>query len=431
VSSTFDDIPVQKRPYKVFVSYSHQDYDAVADLVRWLEGVAGVKVWWDDRRLAASSTISSALPAAIKQAQSAAFVVSQASAKSGWVREEYGAALLQRTKFDDYHIIVLKTDGAPVPDFLQTTKWVEMPAGKLGPKAALEVLTALYTEKRVVSPHDALDVYVSRSWRTGEAAASDAACVPFCKAGFRLIGDSKDQKVFDPDERVRAIMSSCGAVVALAPDRGGGQTSRFIVEEVELAARLGLPYLLITDDGVVLDKALVAGALEARTFSLRELTSAPDLATRLADVLHEHYRPPPAPHYVFYAASLMGGEVNEYVCRLVELVTGMGCVMGQNLYGQHAQREITERIGKALFVLADVSEENKNTLIEAGIARGAGTRLHLVCSGEPRPTRFMFRDLEVSFYKDPIELLGVVHKVVYPYRRRVLNRELPGVELAS
>jgi hypothetical protein len=36
----------------------------------------------------------------------------------------------------------------------------------------------------------------------------------------------------------------------------------------------------------------------------------------------------------------------------------------------------------------------------------------------------MFRDQEVLFYEDDAELVGRVHQIVFPYRRRVLNYEL-------
>jgi hypothetical protein len=36
----------------------------------------------------------------------------------------------------------------------------------------------------------------------------------------------------------------------------------------------------------------------------------------------------------------------------------------------------------------------------------------------------MFRDMEVSFYRDELELYGAVHRQARNYRRRILNREL-------
>ncbi len=75
------------------------------------------------------------------------------------------------------------------------------------------------------------------------------------------------------------------------------------------------------------------------------------------------------------------------------------------------------------MMIADISEHNANTLIEAGIARGAGTDFHLISSGAHKSPPFMFRDQQVGFYSDDAELLGMIHRISYPYRRRVLNFE--------
>jgi hypothetical protein len=71
-----------------------------------------------------------------------------------------------------------------------------------------------------------------------------------------------------------------------------------------------------------------------------------------------------------------------------------------------------------------ISEDNLNTCIEAGIARGAGTRFHLAARTPRRRPPFMFRDQQVWHYANDIELLGRIHRIAYPYRRRVLNWEL-------
>jgi hypothetical protein len=77
------------------------------------------------------------------------------------------------------------------------------------------------------------------------------------------------------------------------------------------------------------------------------------------------------------------------------------------------------------MMIADISDQNLNTCIEAGIARGAGTRLHLVAREPRRSPPFMFRDQQVWHYSDDVALLGIVFRLVYPYRRRVLSTELP------
>lgn len=421
------DLPIRDRPYQLFVSYSHKDSAAVSGLVRWLEKIARVHVWWDEHGLSASSTIVTQLPEAIGQSRGALFVISESSARSGWVKEEYGAALNQRTRHPEYRLIAVRLDATEPPDFLRTTKWVDIPQGTLETESAFELLSGLYPEQ--TGPLRGIkDIYVSRSWRAAEAEPADSLCRHFIRAGLRLIGDTTDHQIFDPEVRIKSIMSSCGAAVAMAPNRGG-KTSQYIEQEILVAAQQGIPYAIVADDDIEFTEHLVRGALDSRTFPLSETATKPEIARALIDIIRENYRVPSKPHYAFYGCSLTrNAATTETVRRLIERVTGIECVLGVELAGQHAQKEIIDLISDALFMLADISDDNNNTMIEAGVARGAGTRLHLLARGEPKPTRFMFRDLEVSFYSNDVEMLGIVHRIAYSYRRRVLNREIAETE---
>ena len=71
------------------------------------------------------------------------------------------------------------------------------------------------------------------------------------------------------------------------------------------------------------------------------------------------------------------------------------------------------------------SEDNINTLIEGGIARGANIPYHLIARSPRHRPPFMFRDQEVEKYSDDIELIGNIHSIAYKYRRRILNYDLP------
>lgn len=96
---------------------------------------------------------------------------------------------------------------------------------------------------------------------------------------------------------------------------------------------------------------------------------------------------------------------------------------------RHSQQVITDRITHAVMMIADISEENLNTCIEASIARGAGQRFHLVACEPRRRPPFIFRDQQVWYYANDIELLALIHRIAYPYRRRVVNWELPKLSL--
>ena len=105
------------------------------------------------------------------------------------------------------------------------------------------------------------------------------------------------------------------------------------------------------------------------------------------------------------------------------MITAMPCVMGDDIREGRIQEIITDRISRAFAVVADISEGNLNTCIEAGVARGAGARYHLIARGPQHSPPFMFRDQQTWFFDDDAAMLGVIHRIIYPYRRRVLNRD--------
>jgi hypothetical protein len=72
------------------------------------------------------------------------------------------------------------------------------------------------------------------------------------------------------------------------------------------------------------------------------------------------------------------------------------------------------------MMIADISKENLNTCIEAGIAIGANVPLNLLSGDERHKPPFMFRDRQIWHYQDDLELLGIIHKLVLPYRRYIL-----------
>jgi hypothetical protein len=74
-------------------------------------------------------------------------------------------------------------------------------------------------------------------------------------------------------------------------------------------------------------------------------------------------------------------------------------------------------------MIADISEDNLNICVEAGIARGTRTRPYPFAKEPRKRSRFMFRGLQVFHYADDVELLAVVHRILCPYRRRILNYE--------
>lgn len=139
--------------------------------------------------------------------------------------------------------------------------------------------------------------------------------------------------------------------------------------------------------------------------------------------LKRQWKTPPKPQYVFYGTDLKdeNKERNKIVRRLIQRVSVMPCLMGEDIRQGHIQQEIAKRVVGASIMIADVSEENLNTCIEAGMAMGAKVPLHLLAGGARRKPPFMFRDQQIWHYDNDVDLIGIVHNLVLPYRRHIVN----------
>ena len=420
------EVAFKDRPYDLFISYSHKDHALVEPVARWLLDVANVRVWWDERSLGAGDTIETELPIGLSSSRGVLFAVSRQSAAAGWVQGEFGLAIKQRTVYKEFRIICLSLDGSEPPPLAATTKWIATQGGRFDEAIACQLLAGLYGAVGSVV-HGTRDVYVSRSWRPSEAALADSVCQRFIKAGYRLVGDSEDHRHYDEATRIRMLIRSCSALLAIAPNRtGSGHTSKYIESEILTAIESGIPTMVVCEAGVTLADAIMKQLPIEWIF--RGDANPPDTQNTFESVLEtlaEEFSPPPRPHYAFYATSLRTDRsLIRNARQLIEQITGIECMLGTDLGGKGAQLKIVEMIRGALFVVADVSDGNLNTLIEAGIALGSGTPLYLLAQGEPRPTRFMFRDFEVNFYNNGLELFGALHREARKYRRRILNREM-------
>ena len=416
-------LPLHKRAYDAFLSHAHADKAVVDRIHGWLADTSGVPVWYDATHLSASSRIVDALGQGISESRAAIVVLSEAAIRSGWVQEEYSAAVEQRVSNPDFRIVPVRLGNAAIPTFLQTTKWVELPNAEFGVDQAAELLASLYGSADTHDPGSARDVYVSRTWREAEAARADEICRLAVEYGFRLIGDSRDQHGFADGQRVRSIIASCGAFIAVLPHRGGHTTSQYMLREIEQALALGLPSLIVADHEIQLPEPIAEQAICVGADHEADLTAVDHGLQRLDD----EWDRPSAPHRVFFSTPLQAGshERVRLVTNILQRVTGMPCVVGDDIREGHVQRTIIDAIQDSFLVLADISEENLNTCIEAGVALGAGRPLHLLAAGpRRRPTAFMFRDQQVWYFEDELELLGLVHRIARPYRRRVLNDEL-------
>ena len=93
--------------HEVFVSYAHQDLDAVERIVHDLEA-AGLRVFWD-QSLLPGQRWSEVIESALKASKAVLVVWSHASVKSAWVRAEAAAAM------DRGMLVPIRIDDAAIP----------------------------------------------------------------------------------------------------------------------------------------------------------------------------------------------------------------------------------------------------------------------------------------------------------------------------
>jgi hypothetical protein len=246
--------------------------------------------------------------------------------------------------------------------------------------------------------------------------------------GFRLIGDAKDQRGFKTGDRVERIIASCGAFVGIVPYRGEALAHvdagpyKYFLREIDYAAKLALPCVIVADPRVSRE--------DGRDQSWRRMdTDAPNCPASVDAALRdlwENWQPPPQPQYVFLAmdldskATAAGGPIRH----LIERITGMPTFVGNEISGGQIQTAIRDKICQAFVVIADITEDNLNTCVEAGMALGAGANVELLASGKPRRPPFMLRDLQMPVYEDEVEQVGIIHNIARRYRRRILNAEM-------
>lgn len=415
-----------KRQYDVFLSHSSED-KAFTDKLNDLLVMAGLNSWYDENSLLANSHLNYDIPESIKKCAALMVVLSGNSCSSEWVANEYSTA-----KEEGLKIIPLVIDDCRLPGFFNNYKWIDCRKG-ITPYAFFMILSALYGSSENLQ--DEKDIYVSYPWRSCEQKIVEVIFHRLRRKQYRLIGDAADQENYDDNDRIRRIMNTCGGFVGILPYRGESNTSRYILDEVKKAERYGLPGLLIAD---------------VRINGLEQLSGYPIFKYEDVDGIDEEKLKdfinrldivrPKTPH-VFYATNLDKDRkmINAYIRNLSGYVTATKCVCGEDVNSGNLQQQIIDRIRNAYVMIADItgkaqviSSENEkgdfgveclyrfNTCVEAGIARGAGTDLYVVCKTPRRSPPFMFRDINVRFYEDDCELLAIVHKILRPYRRCVV-----------
>ena len=418
-----NELPIHRRKFHTFLSHASADKDIVNNIKYLLSEVCKIPVWYDADYLPAGAHIATELPEAIVQCRSMIIILSKTAIKRGWVKEEYEYGIEQRTRFKDFHILPVRIDNCEVPGFLKNTRWIDIPNGKLSLETITELLLGLYYTDIETCYGNTKDIYISRTWRENEAPLADHISKILDKTGFRLIGDFMDQPNFDEENRIKSIISSCGGLVSILPHRGNGKTSDFMLKEIYIAQKLKIPNIIIAEPEVILSEDISELVIQMKVDD--NIENNQELQNEM-ERLMEEWKTPSIPRYIFYATDFnqQNTKRNLLIKKLIERITSMPCLMGDDIQEGEVQKFITEKISGSFLMIADISAKNINTLIEAGIARGANKKYYLVAKGPRHSPPFMFRDQQVWYYDDDVELIGLIHKLIYPYRRRVLNLEL-------
>jgi hypothetical protein len=417
-------VPLQKRANDLFVSYGHADQPLVTPLVEWLRRVAGCKVWYDAWDGDASKRTTMLLSNAVQSARGALFVLSPNWTRSTWCTDEHELALNERRTDDGFLVLAVRVADLDLPSWFKIANVVDF--RQFAPSSAAELLRSMNP-----NPPSRLDnsddVYYAGPWSRPTKSAT-AIIRAMRGLGWRVVGDSPDNPHFsDAESRITATIRSSRGLVAVLPydeRKSPAFTSPWILEEARIANLCGQPYLLFAEDRVCLPDNIAARSFGGRPISISSDQADGNLLQALQAFEDELQQcPRPSGASCFLATSLLGdARSTDDLVMTIERASNMSCVLGQGLTGQHAQKEIVTRIQEAAFVIADVSDDHKNSMIEAGIALGAGIPLHIMSRRPetgPLKTRFMFQDMEVNWYDNPVERLGIVYRIARTYRRRV------------
>jgi hypothetical protein len=420
-------LPIQKRDFDVFLSHAHNDAAFVSVLDRWLT-TAGLRVWYDHRELAGGALLATDLQAAIERCRGILLVASDESLARGWVKAEYNSAMDERANNDSFRVVALRLPSANVKELLKGTTWIDLPGPGLDPDSALAIIQAFYPGEKRPNPATARDIFISCSWQPDDSESARAVCRALVEQGFRLIGDARDQKGFAKDQRVERIIASCGAFVGILPFReveaacAHERPYNYFVQEMDVAARFDLPTVIVADPRIRRVDGSGAGWLRMETAA----TQCPTLVSIKLSGLWEQWREPPGPHYVFCAMDLDSdlAQAAGPTRHLIERITGMATIVGSEIHEDNLQSAIMKRIREAFVVLADITDDNLNTCIEAGVGLAGGANVELVARGKPRRPPFMLRALQMPTYEDDVARLAVLHRILRPYRRRIINAEM-------
>jgi hypothetical protein len=310
-----------------------------------------------------------------------------------------------------------------------------------------------------------VDVYLSCSWRPG--AGQDVSWLlakELDQAGIRALGDVPDFPEQD-DNRIARIMQNCSGFLVVLPHRKNepSTTSPYIVREIRVAAKLGIPIALFCEDRVSVETAqngndheitfpqdpneekIVLENIEffgpfAYDEGVTNLQSQViGKVTHFVD--HVSQNPIEIPPYAFLIARLQDdfSLARNAVNVAVNDGAGIPCLWSDDNKHNINIDGIRERtrllIKHAEFIVADFTfgpenpeNYNPSRSFELGIAMAYRRPILLFAQGPRRDPFFAAGDMQMLFWEDEQSLYDLVHTAIYNKRaeisRRVYNREL-------
>jgi hypothetical protein len=417
-------IKLQKRGYDFFVSYGHADLGRVDEVVRYLTKPCGLSLWFDAESGNAAQRSSELLAGAVGNSRGAVFFLSSSWKQSSWCKNEYEVALTEQRAQDGFEVVAVRIDDTEPPPWFNVSEVIDLRVSDTNSVARL--LRSLSADV----PHrfdNAQDVYLSAPW-SRQTDSTSRALQALASAGWRLVGDSPTLSYLG-SSRIEAIMRTTRGVVAIVPWHPSEEpigASRFIVAEIEIALKSGRPVMLIVEPRVKLPPELIEASFRGAAVPLTAAAEDYDLLVEaleafddeLATVDHSD-----SGAYIFFAASLRDdASIATDLANVIERASNMRCVRGERMSGSNVQEAIIDYIRRAAVVIADVTDDHKNTLIEAGIALGSGTPIKLIVhapDGFYPKKRFMFEGQEVYGYSSPEERLGLCYWIARQFRRRI------------
>jgi hypothetical protein len=208
----------------IFFSHVGKDEQIVQEIVQELEK-AGYSAWYYERDGIVGSSYLTNTGSAIDESDAVILIISPSSLESpNQVTKEVVRAHESRKPILPLLIGIdyeeFKYRQPEWREALGATVAIQVEINNVK-KVISQILNGLKA-KGIFSEKNVRDVYISCSWRDNELLLMQKVCRSLIGAGFRLVGDSKDQKKFKKEEdRIRSIMSSCGGFIAIVPDRGG------------------------------------------------------------------------------------------------------------------------------------------------------------------------------------------------------------------